>query len=635
MLKFFSKSTDKKKSNSNNSLAAFGIDPSLFEDPFENDDESCEINSENNLDIQSILNDTKKKEKNLSSPKQKNPLDDALRFLDTEDNDDEENMELTEEDLRNPILLKELQSIGGENMLEGEELQLATTELDGCQEEEEEEDIDLFLSDIKDPSLMKEFMELNGISGNRREQKVKKQLEAQTQKVHSLLKQYKEAALKSKKENNISQAKEYLRIYKTLEELEVQLQEGQVIDESLLPVPLKENELSLNPKSATQSLVSKTTYSSKTTGSSSNTEFVSRKDIYSESHQKMNIVLEETHAREFSDAQISSDSSLLSTPVKTSQENDARNNTSRQGSVSPNVGVALETVSEKNSKSFNTTSVDHSSSQRKSLSELKLDLHEEKNQPIPSLGYKVPVKPSLKPVVAFSESTKKISVNAKDSTGANCVPIATEVKSSATMISSTITPTSTTNSTSVSATTTRSGSGSNTTSNSINNAIAKDAKPSSKFSSPSTPVNQPKSILEQQLELVTTRIADYRKAALEAKQSGDIGTAKKFLVYSKKIEPLRQQLLTGKPIDTTKVPGPPSSLRIGKSVAKAKRQEIPKQKQQQQQQRQTSTGQQSHVASKNVATNQVHPQSLGALRTKTKSNSSHSVEKRLPEDPNP
>ena len=104
------KDAKKSKSSSNNQAkkaAELGLDPSLFEDPEDEQmDENDEFKFDENIDL------------GLSKPAPKFDHNNLLKGLNLKDTDDDDlpPMELTEHDLNNPEYLKELAGLEGDHM---------------------------------------------------------------------------------------------------------------------------------------------------------------------------------------------------------------------------------------------------------------------------------------------------------------------------------------------------------------------------------------------------------------------------------------------------------------------------------------------------------------------------------------
>eukprot|EP01119_Soliformovum_irregulare_P009411 TRINITY_DN2269_c0_g1_i1.p1 TRINITY_DN2269_c0_g1~~TRINITY_DN2269_c0_g1_i1.p1 ORF type:complete len:635 (-),score=266.01 TRINITY_DN2269_c0_g1_i1:16-1920(-) len=217
-MSFFSKLIGGKGSSSKssgkpdkNEIAALGLDPSLFEDNDFGMGDDTGGGSDFDLDaVMASINTPTAKPKTKSSNHPASPPD-----YDEED----PVVELTDADMKDPSLLRELLAIGGEGI-----------ELPPEPEEENEIDED----DLKaNPDLLSELEEM----GYKPVVRKPKEDPALKDEFLGRIKEYKSAALAAKQSGDIELAKSYLRQYKTMESA---IEEGGYGRNQLCPpIPVK------------------------------------------------------------------------------------------------------------------------------------------------------------------------------------------------------------------------------------------------------------------------------------------------------------------------------------------------------------------------------------------------------------
>lgn len=164
-----------QKKKNDDPLAALGIDPSLLEDPLDDDDALNDADMD--VDVDAIMNEINAPKKQpakgskgssaantAKTSKQAQPdmsmnLTIDINALPKEDEEPE--VELTDEDMKDPSLLSQLLELGVEGLDQDPEL-AALMNPGSAPPPEDEDEFELDAEDLQDPSLLKEFKNIGG-----------------------------------------------------------------------------------------------------------------------------------------------------------------------------------------------------------------------------------------------------------------------------------------------------------------------------------------------------------------------------------------------------------------------------------------------------------------------------------------
>eukprot|EP01114_Cavostelium_apophysatum_P018267 TRINITY_DN5618_c0_g1_i1.p1 TRINITY_DN5618_c0_g1~~TRINITY_DN5618_c0_g1_i1.p1 ORF type:complete len:620 (-),score=147.42 TRINITY_DN5618_c0_g1_i1:61-1920(-) len=243
----------KKGAQAPSDLASLGLDPALFEDPDESEfDDGGDEGFDVDAMLQTATSSTASKKKPAKTPEA------VLASLGNigDENDDEE-IHLTEEDLNDPGLLGELAEMGGGEWAESEILKIEVTKTTTSAPmrskiqapHEDEDDSEFSEAELNDPALLKELHSMGW--AEEAPKKAKKadpaKISQQKELITARSSEYKVAAVKAKQAGDLSAAKEYLRMYKAIDERIATLDAGELTDLSTLPPSLNKPAAKENP----------------------------------------------------------------------------------------------------------------------------------------------------------------------------------------------------------------------------------------------------------------------------------------------------------------------------------------------------------------------------------------------------